>query len=221
MNDLKGWLDSQEKDWNTGLDLLSLHSKNPTLIRSFRVRGFSAGRLEALIYELSKLSGVPAPSTRKPQKKIKQPPSPAAPPLRKITSKKGDHPELDDLHHRKNGYFKHYVALFHQIEFMSTAQRALNALRILDLWDKIEDLWSKINFFDKFGHLPVDPPDRKNSTPQDQAELLRRQMTLRTYVSKYTRKLKTATTGKTRHKYQELLNQYRLELTDIERKLNR
>ncbi len=58
MDDIKAWLQNQERDYLQGVTLLEKHHKNKMLVRHFRGSNstFNAKKLE---YELKKLSGIP------------------------------------------------------------------------------------------------------------------------------------------------------------------
>lgn len=55
----------------------------------------------------------------------------------------------------------------------------------------------------------------------DIGQLIRRQVTLRTYVSRYTRLIQTGKTVAGVAKNQELLDKYTLELSEVDKKLQR
>jgi hypothetical protein len=58
MDDIKTWLQSQNKDYAQGVELFEKHHKNKMLARYFH-NGKPATHLKKLEYELKKLSGVP------------------------------------------------------------------------------------------------------------------------------------------------------------------
>jgi hypothetical protein len=57
MDEIKTWLDSQEKDYSLGVSLMEKHHKNKMLARYFR-NGKPVTHSKKLEYELKKLSGI-------------------------------------------------------------------------------------------------------------------------------------------------------------------
>jgi hypothetical protein len=110
------------------------------------------------------------------------------------------------------------VLLFHQLEFISKTQRGFHALRILSMWDEIRDLWNQIDYYVKFRVLP--PKHLKNPKEEtEQVDRMRRLLTLRTYITRYEKKIQSCTTEKARQNWQQKLDEYQVEKMDIERKL--
>lgn len=58
MDDIKTWLQSQNKDYSKGVELFEKHHKNKMLTRHFRL-GKASTHAKKLEYELKKLTGVP------------------------------------------------------------------------------------------------------------------------------------------------------------------
>jgi len=222
IENITAWLDSQEKDFEQGLALLAAFSPRNNQVRVLKARGSSAKSLKTLAYELGKISKSrsrgslgrstskqkPASIARKSEK-----PSGVNP------EDKTDDPVLDDLMQKKNKIFKDYVAIFHQLEFMKKPQRMLAALHSLRMWDEIRDLWKQIDYYKLYRQIL--PVKGKKKDAGDQVSLMRRLLTLRTYITRYERKLASVMTGKSRDKWQRKLDEFNLEKVDLERKLNR
>ncbi len=129
---------------------------------------------------------------------------------------------IAQLYHSKNNLFKEYVALLHQLEYLSEKERREASLNILDIWDEIEGLWDKINYAEKYGVIRADKPKVKDKTDEmNIVELLQQQRNERCSISRYKRLFATAKTSKTKAKYQDLLDKHKLILSDIDRKLSK
>ncbi|HNS47886.1 MAG TPA: hypothetical protein PKH94_11655 [Bacteroidales bacterium] len=216
---ITAWLDSQEKDFEQGLALLAAFSPTTNLVRVLKARGSSVKSLKTLSYELGKIE------RSKPQERtvrtvsLKQTENSTRKPVRENLEKQPDDPVLNDLVQKKNKIFKDYVAIFHQLEYMKKPQRMLAALHSLRMWDEIRDLWKQIDYYNLYRQIM--PVKRNEKTANDQVSMVRRMMTIRTYLTRYEKKLATITTEKARDKWQRKLDEFNLEKQDLERKLNR
>jgi len=216
---ITAWLDSQEKDFEQGLALLAAFSPTTNLVRVLKARGSSVKSLKTLSYELGKIE------RSKPQERtvrtvsLKQTENSTRKPVRENLEKQPDDPVLNDLVQKKNKIFKDYVAIFHQLEYMKKPQRMLAALHSLRMWDEIRDLWKQIDYYNLYRQIM--PVKRNEKTANDQVSMVRRMMTIRTYLTRYEKKLATITTEKARDKWQRKLDEFNLEKQELERKLNR
>lgn len=93
-------------------------------------------------------------------------------------------------------------------------QRRDWAFRILSIGEQLDELYSRLDFFNQYGYMP--PKDAPEANPDDTAAL----MNMRSYVSRYQAKLrKTNLTPKQRQSAEEKLKQYSDEKARLELKL--
>jgi hypothetical protein len=211
--DIASWLDSDDRDWDRGLALFSAFGTNKNMLRVLAARGRSQKTLNDLSYELSKIAGHRTVLRVAEASSISRP-------VKHAMTETGEQPDpiLEDLNSRKNSIFKEYVLLFHQLEFVSKTQRGFHALRILSMWDEIRSLWDQIDYYVKFKVLPP-KPGKNPQEETDQVAGMRRLLTLRTYITRYEKKILSCTTEKARMKWQHKLDEYQVEKMDLERKL--
>jgi hypothetical protein len=112
------------------------------------------------------------------------------------------------------------------LEYIPTNdQRLTNALRILEISDSISDAYERLGHYDKHGVLPSKPirpePIKRNIEEMDKGDLISRRLTIRTYISKYSRLSEKAKTPEMRAKNLEILEKYKLELEEIEKALKK
>lgn len=88
------------------------------------------------------------------------------------------------------------------------------AFRIKAITRELDEIYSQLNFFDEYGYLPPVADDPAQEV-DDHATLLN----IRTYVSRYRAKVKTAKTTAAREAAQALLDQYEAEKNRLEKKL--
>ena len=97
------------------------------------------------------------------------------------------------------------------------------AFQILDLDDSLKEVTIRIEHFNNHG---VIPPKSVKDNPKtvsdlDAAELVKRQFTVRTYVTRYKRLVADSKSLKTLSKNRELLDKFLLELNDINGRLGK
>ncbi|QIP14729.1 hypothetical protein G8759_19970 [Spirosoma aureum] len=91
------------------------------------------------------------------------------------------------------------------------------AFRVLDIRDQLGAIYGERDFFDQHGYLPevtsIDPE-------QNQADLLKRRNTLRTYVTRYKNRLQQPLiTDEQQQSWVQLLQQYQSELHQVDQQL--
>lgn len=92
------------------------------------------------------------------------------------------------------------------------------AFDILGIRDSLDGIYGERSFFDEHGYLPE---ATSIDAEQSESELLTRRNTLRTYITRYTKKLKAPLlTAEQQEKYVQLLEQYRSELHQIDSELS-
>ena len=107
------------------------------------------------------------------------------------------------------------------LPYKEKTERMNIAFQILELDDRLKEITIRIEHFDKHGVIPAQPVKDEPKTLSDlnTAELIKRQMTVRTYITRYKIKLEKSKSLKKRTRYQELLDKYQLEMEDINKKL--
>jgi hypothetical protein len=91
------------------------------------------------------------------------------------------------------------------------------AFRILDIRDELARIYSKKDFFDQYGYLPDVASVDAEQTP---TQLIKRQLTLRTYVTRYRKKLNNlAESDESYAPNLARLQQYSSELHQVEQQL--
>jgi hypothetical protein len=210
------WLKSKRK-YYTGLELFDKYVKIRGLSRIFHVGGPTPKNKQTLAYELNKLlrklnetpkqntvitptaeSNFPIPEPEKP-----------CPSIALKDQQKGCYKILDHLH-----------------PLLSVGEKETRlkaALEILETDDKLKVIDTKLKFFEEHGIVPPDP----SAEPEDvvsrnsEADLIKRQMAVRVYISRYKRKVKEGKSLKVIARNQELLAKFQMEMDDITSKLNR
>jgi hypothetical protein len=215
--DILIWLNSAQ-DYTYGLTLYYLHGKNPNLSRILTVGGATGKNRLTLAYELGKIvkgisSGSKPPALLKSQASHEIPKDPVQEPIPDTG--------IDKLRTDQKMIYKMLDNLHAIIPYREIKERKEIAFQILELDDRLKEITIRIEHFDKHGIIPADPVKDAPKTISDMkmAELIKRQMTLRTYITRYKLNLKDSKSLKKRSRYQELLDKYQLEMDDINKKL--
>ena len=209
-------------DYDTGVALYERFGQSTSLKRILRMGGDTPGNIETLRYELSKITSVSVqPISPAPVKKVIQPP----PLVQKVevTARRENTPQADACRQEIISRLKVRDHLHASLSVdPSKESRCKSALQILDLSDQIQQGYDRLEHFNLHGILPPVKQKTPKLKPSDLSslELFQRQKTLRTYVSRYERLVKSAKTLKTIAKNQELLDKYKLELNDVNEKLD-
>ena len=107
---------------------------------------------------------------------------------------------------------KEWDSLHATLELVDQPIRLLNALRILEIGDILDDMYNRLDHYNKHGVLPpvkVFPIHKWDSSkPFDVAK---RRNTLRTYVTREKKLIRDARTDATRTVHKNLLIRYQLE----------
>ena len=214
--DIEAWLNSPEHEWDEGISLLSSYCSNKTLVKSITSRGYCPNRMNDLVYQLSKIATI-QPSSKGTHETSKNNHC-KKPAIVHIVGEQKSDPILEELISKKNTIFKEYVALFHRLDFMAKAQRAEMALRCLDMWDEISELWSRIDYYNKYKFLRHEPVDVQEQPP-DKVEMIRQRDNLRTYISKYRKKIDKYPQSRNLESWQQKLDEFLKEISILDRKL--
>lgn len=213
------WLNS-EQDYPSGLFLYNRYCKNPKLGRILSVGGATVKNRLTLSYELGKIVKNIAVSDKTPalvKPQIKQD-------ISKTTQQAPQEAtSIEKLRSEQKMIYKMLDNLHAILPFREIQERMNIAFQILELDDRLKEITIRIEHFDKHGVIPPDPVKDAPKTISDMkmAELIKRQMTLRTYITRYKLNLKNSKFLKKRSRYQELLDKYQLEMDDINKRLSK
>jgi|WetSurMetagenome_2_1015567.scaffolds.fasta_scaffold179520_2 hypothetical protein len=234
--EINSWLNSG-RDYNQGLVLYEKYGISSNLKRILRKAGFSKKNLVTLVYELGKLSKIPAPritSARPKPVEIHQVKevTPADQrvvfvPRLEYSGLRPNTPEVDMLVQHVKNLQKVGSSMHSTLEYLpSNEQRAESAKKIREIYDEVDDIYNRLRIYDKTGSLP--PPnakkvkrEKKQASQMDVQELMQRQATLRSLISKAKKREKSGVKLETRAKNVQIINLYKLELSQITERLRK
>jgi len=200
--------------------LYDRYGRNPNLGRILRVGGATGKNRLTLLYELGKIAKHLAvcdntPALEKPQEK-QEIPKEEKPVLSEVTS-------IDKLRSEQKMIYKMLDNLHAILPYRETQERKTIAFQILDLDDRLKEVTIRIDHFEKHGVIPPEPVKAapKTVTDLNAAELIQRQMTVRTYITRYKRLVADSKSLKTLSRNRELLEKFKLENDDINKRLGK
>jgi hypothetical protein len=219
------WLNSA-REYYAGVSLYEQFGSSGSQKRLLRVGGPTKHNVDSLIYELSKLAHVPVPAaraitiTRAPERIAPEPVVRIQPAQR---GRRQNTPEVDELSVHVVSLMKVRDQLHATLEHVSKAQRGKDALMILEISDEITECYERLDHFDKHGVLPVKEKkvERKKVNEMDVPELMKLQQNLRTYVSRYKRKMDAAKTPGGKEGHRQWMEKYQLQLAEVDEKLRK
>lgn len=218
-NEIIGWMAS-EQDYLVGLKLFDLFAKKPKLGRMLRIGGASVKNRLTLSYELSKIAkhlqaceNITAsvkPQENQETTNLVQPTPPEVFTIDRLRSEqKMCYKMLDNLH---------AVLPYREIQ-----ERKNIAFQILDLDDQLKEIIQRMAHYEKHGVIPIVQvkEEPKKVSDLSDAELIQRQMNVRTYITRYKRLVADPRSLKTLSRNRELLDKFQLELKDINERLSK
>jgi hypothetical protein len=217
-HEILSWLNSQQ-DYPSGLLLYERYCKNPNLGRILRIGGASGKNRLTLAYELGKVlrhivsHHVIKPIEPQKQHQIKEKEKPVQIPAILI----------DDIRKEQKMIYKMLDNLHAVLPFREKSERARIAFEILDLDDRLKEIAVRIDHYEKTGLiLPESEKKPENDLPvKDSAAVIKRQYSVRTYLTRYKKLLEESTSLKDRDRYQKKLDEYLREMESISKKLGR
>lgn len=234
--EINSWLDS-EREYNRGLVLYERFGISSNLKRILRKAGYSKKNLATLVYELGKLSKIPAPRISQPKANpaeihqvkevIPADQHVAFVPKVEYSGLRPNTPEVDALVQHVKNLQKVGSSIHSTLEYLSSdEQRAESAEKIRDIYDEVDDIYNRLRIYDKSGSLPPAgikqvKKEKKPASQMDVQELMRRQATLRSLISKAKKREKSGVKLETRAKNVQIRNLYELELSQINERLKR
>jgi hypothetical protein len=214
-SEILNWLAS-ERNYHSGIILFERYVRNPNLIRILRLGGATGKNRLTLAYELGKIA----------RQLPEIPEKTAITQSEKITEEDTSTPEITrigDLKSEQKMLYKMLDNLHAVLEFKPVQERKKIAFQILDLDDQLSEINSQIAHYEKHGVIPVKEvsESEKPVSALSEAELIRRQNLVRTYVSRYKRLSVESASLKDRDHYARLLEKYSRELVEIDKHLMR
>lgn len=234
LEEINSWIAS-DHDFHEGLALYQKYGRSKSLLRVLNGSGPSLKNLNTLIYELSLSAGIPemgetpnvmlntnmADSSDKKHPVVDQPAIPGRGVAADIPRRENT-VEIDQLIQEKTMLLKEWDSLHSTLELVDKQTCRINALRILDIGDILDDMYNRLDHYNKHGVLPparIFPlRDYSGSKPFD---VFKRRATLKTYISRENKLIKDARTKAVLIKHRNLLAKYQLELNDIEKKIEK
>ena len=213
-------------DYETGVVLYEKYGTSFSLKRLHRMNGNTKSTMLSITYELSGLVKN-APPPRRVNIPIHSPAPVPVRPQPKITpvkeGRRPNTPEVDALKEEVIGLLKIRDQLHATLEHVKKTQRAKDAKMIQVISEDIARIYDRLDHYEKHGVLPgkAIPAGAKKVIEMTEVELIKRQDNLRTYLSRYKRKLKSVKTPAKRQEYRQLLDKYQLELNDVEKRLTK
>ena len=213
------WLKS-DHDFYSGLELFDLYGRSRTLSRILRVGGATVKNRLTLLYELGKIGKQKAvsdnaPALKKPPVKQEIPKEEIQEPIELIS--------IETLRSEQKMIYKMLDNIHAILPYREIKERMKIAFQILELDDSLKEVTIRIEHFNKHGVIPPKTVKAasKSISDLDAAELVKRQFTLRTYITRYKRLVADSESLKTISKHRERLDKFQLELNDINRRLSK
>ena len=183
-----------------------------------RIGGATVKNRSTLLYELGKIAKHFSVSDITPAlviPQVKQDPTieEAPEPIEGIS--------IETLRSEQKMIYKMLDNLHAILPYREIQERKDIAFQILDLGDSLKEVTIRIEHFNNHGVIPPKEVKvvQKTISDLDAAELVKRQFTVRTYVTRYKRLVAGSKSLKTLSKNRELLDKFQLELNDITRRL--
>jgi len=213
-HDIFTWLNSNQ-DYPSGLSLYDRYCKNPNLGKILRIGGATGKNRLTLAYELGKAISdkVPLHSTEKAPEKplaIKENPMVRIPAVL-----------IEDIRKEQKMIYKMLDSLHACLPFRDKEERRKIAFEILDLDDRLREIYTRIENYERTGVLLPKPEItvKNNNSGKDAGELIKRQYSVRTYLTRYKKLLEESVSLNDRDRYQKKLDEYQQEIEEINKKL--
>jgi len=208
------WLNSGQ-DYSSGILLYDKYCRNQKLGRILRIGGATAKNIRTLAYELGKIikhGQVPAPSESRP------PGDPQSSPIQPVNL-----PEtiLEDIRKEQKMIYKVLDNLHAVLPFREKKERSRIAFEILDLDDRLKGIAIRLEHYEKTGLILTEPEKQAEAkvSEKNPSVLIKRQYSVRTYLTRYKKLIEESTSLKDRDRYQKKLDEYLFEMESINKKL--
>jgi len=215
-HEIFSWLNS-DQDYPSGLSLYDRCCRNSKLGRILRIGGATGKNRLTLAYELGKmishLVSIPNPTpgnfsdnpgTAEEKKPVQIPAI-----------------VIEEIRKDQKMIYKMLDALHASLPYRDKMERCRIAFEILDLDDRLKEIYNRIDHYEKTGVLLKKPEITvKNSIlGKDAGELIKRQYSVRTYLTRYKKLLEESDSLKDRDRYQKKLDEYQQEMEEINKLL--
>ncbi|MCX6303358.1 MAG: hypothetical protein NT040_00165 [Bacteroidetes bacterium] len=208
------WLNS-DQDYSSGLLLYDRFCKNPNLGRILRIGGATGKNRLTLAYELGKAISHQVPNNS-PEKAPDKPVADKEDPPVRIPAVL-----IEDIRKEQKMIYKMLDSLHACLPFRDKEERRKIAFEILDLDDRLREVYTRIEHYEMTGILVPKPEItlKKNISGKDAGELIKRQYSVRTYLTRYKKLLEESVSLIDRDRYQKKLDEYQQEMEEINKKL--
>lgn len=215
-HEIFAWLNSQQ-DYPSGLLLYDRYCQNRNLGRILRLGGATGKNRLTLAYELGKImsqqipiAATPAKSGNHHQIQVKEEPVRIPAIL------------IEDIRKEQKMIYKMLDNLHAVLPFREKNERVRIAFEILDLDDRLKEIADRIDHYEKTGLILPEPENKSEISidEKDSAALIKRQYSVRTYLTRYKKLLEESTSLKDRDRYQKKLDEYIREMESINKKLD-
>jgi hypothetical protein len=215
LSEIFQWL-SSEQEYYSGILLFEKYCHNSNLFRILHLGGATGKNRLTLAYELGKI-------VRHLPKTNQEVAIVATPEVLLGTAILPERTSIEAMKSKQKMLYKMLDNLHAMLEFKPLQERKKIAFQILDLDDQLSEINNQIAHYDKYGVIPVRevPESEKPVSALSEAELIRRQNLVRTYVSRYKRLSMESASLKDRDHYARLLEKYNRELGEIDKHLMR
>lgn len=208
------WL-SSEQDYPTGLLLYDRYCKNTNLGKILRVGGATGKNRLTLSYELGKAISHQVPH-HSPEKAPDKPVADKQNPPVNIPAVL-----IEDIRKEQKMIYKMLDSLHACLPFRDKDERRKIAFEILDLDDRLREIYTRIENYERTGILLPKPEItvKNNISGKDAGELIKRQYSVRTYLTRYKKLLEESVSLNDRDRYQKKLDNYQQEMDEINKQL--
>jgi hypothetical protein len=208
------WLNS-DQDYSSGLSLYDRYCKNPNLGKILRIGGATCKNRLTLVYELGKAINHLGPnlSPEKASEKqvgVKENPTVKLPAVL-----------IEVIRKEQKMIYKMLDSHHACLPFRDKEERRKIAFEILDLDDRLREIYTRIENYERTGILVPKPEItlKNNISGKDAGELIKRQYSVRTYLTRYKKLLEESVSLQDRDRYQKKLDEYQREIDEINKKL--
>jgi hypothetical protein len=208
------WLNS-DQDYPTGLLLYDKYYKNSKMGSLLRIGGATNKNRLTLAYQLGKAISQPDSShsiERRPDK-----------PVPDVGNPKIKTPAvlMEDIRKEQKMIYKMLDSLHSCLPFREKEEKRKIAFEILDLDDRLREIYYRIEHYEKTGLLlpNLEKTIKDDISRKNAGELIKRQYSVRTYLTRYKKLLEKSDSLKDRDRYQKKLDDYQQEIDEINKKL--
>jgi len=210
------WLNS-DQDYSSGLSLYDHYCRNSNLGKILRIGGATGKNRLTLAYELGKMIQHlvslpdPVPGTFLDNPGIAEENKPVQIPKAVI----------EEIRKERKMIYKMLDNLHASLAYREKQERMKIAFEILDLDDRLKEITVRIEHYEQTGIILPKPGSNGKQSLDEKgvAKLIKRQYTVRTYLTRYKKLLEESESPEDRDLYQKKLIEYQLEMDEINKLL--